>query len=163
MVINTDYAFIRLVDKANGKDWCYTGKDFCRQTPATSKVVQVSKATLAMKNDTLKWKYIASPLPWTKFLDENQYASKQCCKNVLCFLTFLANPVSENCAHLGGGATCPDFGQVCAPAEPKSRPIIWKIFSLKNTKNLWKWHEFNDFLGFNAKISNVTLFKGKIS
>ena len=26
--------------------------------------------------------------PWRKFLEVNQYASKQCCRNILCFLTF---------------------------------------------------------------------------
>ena len=37
-------------------------------------------------------------------MEENQYASKQCCgNNILCFLIPLANPVSENCAHLRGG------------------------------------------------------------
>ena len=30
----------------------------------------------------------------------------------------------------GGGATCPDFGYVCAPAEPKSRPITQAKFSV---------------------------------
>ena len=50
VAINTDYAFIRLVDKPNGKDWNWTDKDFCRHTPATSKVVQGSRADLAMNN-----------------------------------------------------------------------------------------------------------------
>ena len=43
------------------------------------------------------------PPPSRKFVEENQYEGKQCCGNILCFLTFLVNPVSENCAHLRGG------------------------------------------------------------
>ena len=36
-------------------------------------------------------------------MEKKQYASKQCCGNILCFLIFLVNPVSENCAHLSDG------------------------------------------------------------
>ena len=34
--------------------------------------------------------------------------------------------------RLGGGTTCPDFRQVFAPAEPKSRPITRAKFLMKN-------------------------------
>ena len=33
---------------------------------------------------------------------------------------------------------CPDFGQVCAPAEPKSRPIIWEKFFIEKHQKLMK-------------------------
>ena len=40
---------------------------------------------------------------------------------------------------LGRGlATCPDFKQVCAPAEPKGRPITWKNFVIDKTPKSYK-------------------------
>ena len=39
----------------------------------------------------------------------------------------------------GEGATCPDFGWVCAPVEPESRPITRaKCLIEKTPKNLSK-------------------------
>ena len=39
----------------------------------------------------------------------------------------------------GGGATCPDFGKACAPAEPKSRPMTRaKFFIEKKTPKTCK-------------------------
>ena len=65
VVINTDYAFIRLVDKSNGKTGARLIKERLRQTAAIPKkerlgqtaaipkLVQVSKRDLAMNNDSL--------------------------------------------------------------------------------------------------------------
>ena len=64
------------------------------------------------------------------------------------------------------GATCPDFGKVCAPAEPKSRPIIWaKIFIEKTYENdmnllifLDSIQKFQMLLSSRAKYPNFFLF-----
>ena len=40
----------------------------------------------------------------------------------------------RNMDYEGEGATCPDFGWVCASAEPKSRPITRAKFFIEKTQ-----------------------------
>ena len=66
----------------------------------------------------------------------------------------------------GGAATCPNFGWVCALAEPKSTPITHAKFFIKNSPKAYK-NDMNLLIFLNltfithAKISNFTVFKGK--
>ena len=73
----------------------------------------------------------------------------------------------QNYVHLkeggGGGGQLARFWVGMCPGRTKMQTLnLGKTFHW-NTKNVWKWHEFTDFLAFNAKILNITLFKGKMS
>ena len=68
------------------------------------------------------------------------------------------------CAACREEATYPDFGLVCAPVEPKSGPITRAKSLIEKTSKTFK----NDKILLisldltSAKVSNFTLFKGKI-
>ena len=78
-------------------------------------------------------------------LPENRVQQHHCmsCRDLLCLLFELhlwccMCNLSFSSAFARGGATCPDFRQVCAPAEPKSRPTTRAKFFIQKPPKTYK-------------------------